>query len=146
MDFIMNILGTFYSGYWLFGSIPTSIFIFVMLCIKLDRALVRKKLKKWRIDDIAKIDSYSSYYEYAKKHSPSGKPHALLKKWSIRKSLIEFGNGEQYYVKTSILENLDSAERKRNNDLDEFMEENNGIKSPKERRDDAIDNVIGKDV
>ena len=112
MDFIMNILGTFYSGFWLFASIPTSMFIFVMLCIQLNRALVRKKLKKW----------------------------------STKNSLLEFGDGKEYHVKTSIFENLSCEERKRQDDLDEFMEDNNGIKSPKERRDDAINTILGKDL
>ena len=105
-------------------------------------------MKTWRIGDIVYImhnpggDNY--VWNKAKNTSSGGNAVVRLKKWNTYESLIEFKNGDECFVRTKRIDNRMAYNRVRESEMDEFMEDNNGIKTKAERREDAIDSVIGE--
>jgi hypothetical protein len=149
LEFIGNILRTFYSGYWLWLSIPFSAFMFFFIIYKIKMAFRKKRMKTWKINDIVYIKKNVTdgnyFYNLSSQKSSVGKPRGRLKKWNLHECLIELGDGSRHFIETELIQNNMADMREREADMEEFMEDNNGIKSKAERRDDAITSVIGKE-
>ncbi len=143
-----DILGTFFSGYWFWASIPTCIIIFLLIIHNLSLIRRKRKMKTWKLRDSILIiynfnASDNSVYQEACRVSSNDKPSAILKKWNKYESLVEVSDGKEYFIKTKRINNYTAYNREREGDMDEFMEDNNGIKTKSERRDNAIDDVLG---
>lgn len=148
MEIIVNILVTFFSGYWLWLSIPTCIFLFFYIIHLLIIGARKRKMKTWRIGDIIYIkfseSNFNDIYNAAKKASSVDEPRARLLKWNVDESLIVIANGTEYFIETNKINNRTAYNRVRESKMEEFMEDNNGIKNKAERREDAIDSIIGE--
>ncbi len=146
METIGNIFITLFSGVWLFLSIPTCLFLLIFTIRKVRINNRKKLMKTWKTNDIIYIKyDYSergSMYKFSKKVSIVDEPRGRLSKWNLKECLVELGDGNEYFIKTELIDNRTATSRIRESSMDDFMTENNGTKSKSQKRDDAINSLI----
>lgn len=85
-------------------------------------------MKTWKVGDIVYIkhDSggnvYNEVYLKAKSTSPVNQACVKLLKWNKYESLVELGNGDEYFIETRKIDNRVADYRVRKSKMDEFME------------------------